>query len=344
MGQAKSGQKLPYSFMDTKGMSAKEAGAAWAENIGVMFDTKYHELPSEGFHAHAGGYILGELIIGTGKSVAQNFDRSRYRIGRDGLTHYLLQYYQRGSCGRRDGGSGDRTRPGDLFITDLAQPLATAASDFTNLNLIVPRRLLAPLLQRPDEHNTRIVRGNNPLVELFLNHLQSLFRMAPAMTQDEVGLLIQPTLQLAAAALNGTADEQTQAGVDIGLFDEVCRHVNDHLLHPDLSAEQVASRFGMSRRKLYYLFEKVGGFVSYVQERRLHRVRMILLDPAHAHRTIMDIAEEHGFLHRPGFIAAFRRLYGLTPGEMRALAMRRDTEAIESGDHVEWRNWIARLR
>lgn len=343
MSQSQFPTGLPSSFLDTSGMSPTAAARAWAENIGVMFDIRYRGEPGTGPIPQAGGFAFGEMLVGSGRAAAQSFDRSRYRAARDGLSHYLIQFYTDGSCGPRDAAASEWTRPGDLLIVDLSQPLATAASDFANLNLIVPRRMLTPLLRQPDDHNLSIVRRENPLTGILLNHVRSLHASAPGLTTGEAALLIKPTLELAAAALNGAVDETTQNGLGLGLFTMICRHVDAHLFEAELSAETVARRFGISTRKLYYLFEEIGGFALHVQEQRLRRARAALLDPASRQRSIADIAGDHGFAHRSTFVAAFRRLFGMSPREMRQLGRDQLPASVER-PRAEWARWIAGMR
>ncbi len=175
-------------MLDCSSLPVKEATTAWQESVGVMFDTRLRNAPDSGFRAHVEGFQFGDLLLGSCHSVAQTFDRSPRRIKRDNLDHLLLQFYTEGTCGRRDGGLDARTQPGDLWISDLAQPQATAASDFTNLNLIVPRRLLAPLLRAPDEHNLRMVPGGSPLVRLLHTHLAALFQSAPQLRPQDAAV------------------------------------------------------------------------------------------------------------------------------------------------------------
>lgn len=331
---------LPSSFLDTSAMSPEAASQAWVENIGVMFDIRLRNEPSVGPKPAAGGFAYGDMLVGSSRAASQSFDRSRYRTARDGLSHYLLQFYTEGSCGPRDAAGSEWTCRGDLLIVDLAQPLATAASDFSNLNLIVPRRMLSPLLRQPDEHSLSIVRRENPLTSVLLNHLRCLHLQAPQLTTGEASLLIEPTLQLTAAALNGSIDESTQGGVRQGLFTLICRHVDANLFDETLSAEAVAHQFGISTRKLYYLFEEIGGFSLHVQEQRLRRARAALLEPANDGRTIADIAGAHGFLHRSTFVTAFRRQFGMSPRELRQLG-RGHHDVSDDARRAEWARWIA---
>lgn len=344
MTQSQSPAGLPSSFLDTSAMEPDAAARAWIENIGVMFDIRFRTEPGAGPAPRAGGFVFGDMLVGSSRAAAQSFDRSRYRAARDGLSHYLLQFYTEGNCGARVSPAADWTRPGDLLVVDLSQPLATAASDFSNLNLVVPRRMLEPLLRGPDDHNLAIVRRENPLTGVLFSHLRALHMSAPQLTTGEAALLIRPTLELAAAALNGAADEATRDGTGLAQFTMICRHVDAHLFAADLSAGSVARRFGISTRKLYYLFEGLGGFATHVQEQRLRRARAALVEPANARRGIGEIARDHGFAHRSTFVAAFRRLFDMSPREMRQLGRAHPPPDASERRQAEWARWIAGMR
>lgn len=335
---------LPHSVLDTEGLAPREATAAWQESIGVMFDTRLRDAADSGFHARVEGFQFGELLLGTCRSGAQAFDRSPRRISRDNLDHLLLQFYTEGSCGRRDGGADERTRPGDLWICDLAQPLATATSSFTNLNVIVPRRVLAPLLSAPDEHNMRVLPGSSPLVRLLHHHLAAMFQSAPQLTPQDAEALLGPTLQLAAAAINGGVREESRQGVVSSLFGAIARHIELHIADPMLSVDGVAAAFGVSQRKLYYLFEPWDGFASYVQKQRLQACRRALSDPAQRHLSVAEIAEAYGFANPKSFSRAFRRHIGMTAREVRSLAAQGGGRTAAWSKADEWWAWIQRLR
>ena len=55
-----------------------------------------------------------------------------------------------------------------------------------------------------------------------------------------------------------------------------------------------------------------------IRDARLDRVRQRLLAPANLRRTIEEIARECGFADYSTFVRAFRRRFGLSPGEWRA--------------------------
>jgi len=344
MSQERAEDKVQGSFFDTRGLSAREAAASWSQAMGVLFDVRIGGGEGvERFHGRVDGYALDQLLVGRSQSTAQAFDRSRYRTARDGLSHYLLQFYVKGGSGRRDDASDMWARPGDLLVIDLTQPLATAATDFENLNLFIPRRLLAPLLKTPDDVHMRIIRREDPLVGFLRGHLEMLANMAPSLARRQAAGLMRPTVELAAAAINGHVDEASTTAANQCLLERICHRLETQLTSKSLTARDIAGAFGISERKLYYLFEALGGFSAYVQQRRLRAIRTRLADPSAEHETIASISETYGFTHRSSFVSAFRGLYGMTPREFRSLAALREPPH-GAAPRADWRQWIADLR
>ena len=62
---------------------------------------------------------------------------------------------------------------------------------------------------------------------------------------------------------------------------------------------------------------------AYIQQRRLIRAFAVLCAPETRYRRILDVAVESGFASDATFVRAFRRQFGVTPGEVRALAERK---------------------
>lgn len=88
----------------------------------------------------------------------------------------------------------------------------------------------------------------------------------------------------------------------------------------DLSVAAVALRHGITPRYLAKLFEADGTtFSQFVLLQRLERARRMLVDPRCGHMTISSVAFEAGFGDLSYFNRAFRRHYGATPSDIRAL-------------------------
>lgn len=333
---------VPHSVLDTAGMPPERAMALWRESMAAFYDVRARSDAGFGFRAEA--FHLGEIVVTAYACSAQTFDRSRLRIGRDGLDHLTLQLCLSGTHGPRDGSNEDRSSPGDILIADLAQPQATATSDFSSLNLTVPRRLLAPLLDAADTHNLRRIRAGTPLAALLRSHLTTLFQTAASMRAEEAEAVVRPTLDLAAALLNTQIPEGSRQAVESILGSQIRRFLADHAPDRTLSPEGIAAQFGISRRKLYYLLEPYGGFAACLREHRLQRARAMLGDPIQRGRPVGEIAEGCGFTWRTNFARSYRQRFGLTPRETRELAaQRRCAEAGGTPDRHMW-DWIRTLR
>jgi AraC-like DNA-binding protein len=336
--------KLPHSSFDTTGLPPDQQFWAWREAVNVIFDTQNTDPAEIGFHTRVDGYLCGDVVLGMIETGAQRYDRSKSKIGRDGQDEYVLQFYLDGKCGQRNKGSDACARPGDLFIVDTAQPLATATTRSQFLNLVIPRRLLAPMLRSPDELNMHVLNGQQGTVALLRDHLLALYRRAHQITTADAQSILPATLHLAAAAVNSAVTEDNVQSFRACLFGSICRHLNDHLTNLELKPEKVASQFGISRATLYRMFENEGGFANYLRKQRLRRSHEILTDASRRDQSIAEIAQIYGFSSPANFTRAFRQAAGISPREARMLAMEGKTMITQLAQADDWRDWLELMR
>lgn len=336
--------QIPHSLIDTARLPTAEGMALWHESMGAIYDVRARAPAGSVFHSRAEAFHLGEIVLTTYRCSAQTFDRSRARIGRDGIDHYTLQFCLSGRHGPRDAEGRGEAGPGDLFIADLAQRQATGTSDFNSLNMTIPRRMLAPLLTASDEQNLRVLPGSRPMTALLRNHLTGLFQAARTMSSVEADAVVGPTLALAAAVLNADAPDGGAEVLDPILAAQIRRYLGERATDPAMSADSVAARFGISRRKLYYLMEPHGGLTSYLREHRLHLAHAMLRDPMQRGLGIAEVAQRCGFVWRTNFARTFRTHFGMTPQEARSLAAQHGPMLKEDPRDSHMWDWIRMLR
>ncbi|WP_175422264.1 helix-turn-helix domain-containing protein [Agrobacterium tumefaciens] len=305
---------------DTRDSSLKNALAFWEQSAGSLYDFKLTD--SSSFYTRHLTFRLGDLLLTHCESVAQTLSRSSYRIAADGYEHFEVQFFLGGRWRRQDGRAEAGAGPGDLVIHDTAQAHAGSASDFSNITLFVPRLMLARLLNHPDEQNMRVLAASQPMVVLLRKHIDNIFHTLPLLDESQAAALVQPTIELVAATLNGVPREDSERGVAHAQREEIRRHIDAMLPNAELSPARIAATFNISVRKLTYLFSPDGGVASYILKRRLEMARKVLRNPAHSSRSVADIGLEHGFLYAHNFTRAFQRVYGITPREIRALAQK----------------------
>lgn len=334
---------IPHSVLDTRGLPGKQAFELWQEHLSRHYEPRVRKDHPHNFDLRADFWHLGNVLLANFQVPAQDYNRSRTCIGRDGMDMFMVQIFRKGWNAPRD--TGVTARDGDILVFDMAQPTDRVGGDNEALTLFLPRHLLSPHLKAPDEHNQQHLPSTDPLTVLLRDHLISLHARLPGMRLDQVQAVMPATVQLAAAALNGTVREEQSGSVRMAMTERICSYINAHILDPDLDPESIAGRFGMTRRNLGYLFEAYGGVAAYVRRKRLSSIRAALTHPAHKGQSIEAIAEAHGFNHYRSFALAFQRQFGLTPREVRARSLEATTlTSVSDGKLAEWAHWIKRLR
>jgi AraC-like DNA-binding protein len=116
---------------------------------------------------------------------------------------------------------------------------------------------------------------------------------------------------------------------------QVRRHIDQHLADPALTPASVAAAHRMSLRSLHLLFEPTGvSCARYVLRRRLQECHATLASPAHASRSVTDIAFGWGFNSLATFYDAFQREFGMPPGEVRRAAGSGDVAPSERPNRI----------
>jgi len=146
--------------------------------------------------------------------------------------------------------------------------------------------------------------------------------------------ITEPALQRAVAAhlrelvdavLEGGHDRE-YVGESVGMraarLHAIKADIIARLGDPSLSVAAVAARQSISPRYVHALFQQDGiSFSHFVLHQRLARAHRMLANPHVIERRITDVATDAGFGDLSYFNRTFRRPYGVTPSDVRALAL-----------------------
>ena len=346
------GQKLPFSQFTTAHMRPRDQFDAWHESISVIFQTS--PLPEQrneaGFKAALTSYHLGNLLLNQVDFDGQRFERDRRKLTLDGMDHYLVQLYATGGL---NGVADDRERVlfgGDVQILDLARINDTRAKASNTIAVVLPREVLREAMQGVHNLHGVVLRGDAGTGGLLADYMRSLMVRAGGMTLADAPGIAQATTDIIAACFRPTAATMARARplLEATLLERIQAHIEAALATPALGAEALCRAFGLSRSALYRLFEPVGGVAGYIHARRLARAYADLGDPGNASRKIYDVAYRWGFISEAHFSRAFRRAFGLTPGDVRAgIGMDRVLAAAiptESNPARAYEGWLRTLR
>lgn len=334
--------RIARSVLDTTLLPENARIGVWRETAASVWEIS--SITDATFYAKVDAFHAGDLMFGSVVSCAQRTQRNAALIGADGLDYFLMQFYMDGSRVARTRGRDQVFANGDMLMVDMTQPIETESTAYRTVDLVLPRRVLEPLLIDPDAHAGQRLIADHPLTALFRSHLLALYAQAPGMTEAQAFATQGATLALAAAALNGTIDPEHARSVRAAAWLPVRRYIEEHLADLGLGVGQVCLAFGISRATLYRMMERYGGFIQYLRMRRLYRCRDDLLSPTLVHLNIAEIAERWGFTNPSAFSTAFKDVFDMSPRDFRQLARGRIRRISERGSESDWSRWLAAMR
>ncbi len=344
-------QPLPSTAFATTQSSGEDRFEAWRSGISVLFDVAplAHSAPLEDFQAQVEAVHLGQLLLGDLRFGAQRFARSQARAAHDGLDHYLVQWYRDGGfVGQHSDRDDLHVRAGDVVVFDMARTQHTVAQGSHVLSLIVPRALGDEAFAGGANPHGTVLRGSSIFGGLLADHLGALHRRLPTIGMDQADDVVRATTHMLAACLRPSQRTLAEARTEVHAvtLERIQRHIGRHL-GGSLSPEALCRIFGISRHRLYQLFEPLGGVARYVQQRRLQRAFQTLSNPAYRHLRVADVATRLGFTSEAHFSRAFRTAFGHTPSDVRAAAESARSNGLApaqpSAASVEYADWLLGL-
>ncbi len=193
------------------------------------------------------------------------------------------------------------------------------------LEVYVPDEMLASLgLERWLDPRDINVRPSPAAAQRLRIRLEPLLRLGREARVDEA-VERAAILEELAATLD-SVDRSVAPAPTIRLHQVYRRAVAAIEDEPDpmLTVVELAVRLGVTTRTLRYAFRYAIGLSPYqfMLRRRLTLLRSALQDPSRSERTVLDLLLAHGISHQGEFAGQYRRLFGETPSETRARALR----------------------
>ncbi|MDX3228319.1 helix-turn-helix domain-containing protein [Streptomyces sp. ME19-01-6] len=178
----------------------------------------------------------------------------------------------------------------------------------------IPERALRSLTTRPVPPRT----GPGMILARFL---EGLADQLEDLKSTPTGRLGSAVVDLSVAFLTSLAEARGLLPPHprrAELLEEIKSFIIRNLGEPHLSPQLIAAEHHISVRYLHHLFQHdmrtVRGFL---QEQRLEHCRADLTNPSHPGRTVGVIRARWGFRDDPVFCRAFKKAYGMSPGEYR---------------------------
>jgi AraC-like DNA-binding protein len=308
--------QIPIFSFSTLEFQKHERFDAWVQ--GNHCECRLRDDDAVSFDADSSGAAIGPFILSRrrwlnpSRTAPYILRRSERLVRTDGQDFYWFSLIVNGRTHFRSSHSHVTQTAHTLRIADAAQVHECEIETGDMISLAVPRDSLPK--------RTALLHGrliSSGIGSLFSDHLLSVFKRLPYLTEDDMPNLVQSTLQLMTAAVSPTEDVVRAANNPIRdtLFARVQRYLDAHLLDSDLTPERICREVGLSRAMLYQLFEGSGGVVRQIQRKRLHRSYLFLANPSRPRTSVAEIAWRHGFSSDKHFHRLFKAEFGHTPGE-----------------------------
>jgi AraC-like DNA-binding protein len=245
-------------------------------------------------------------------SISYDAKRTAARIRADRRDFYSFTLQLSGSAGLRSDSFSSLKQPGELYLLDFSSRFERALTPGSEISLSVPRDLLPSDTEQ--WHGRSMTHG---VGSLFGNYLSLLHGSISRLTARDIPHVAEATIQLLIASLQPERDTLRAADEPIRslLVHRVQRYIDEHLLQPDLSPDRICRDVGLSRARLYRLFENAGGVMREVRRQRLYRVHQVLSAEGRPRERISEIAWRHGFTDEKYFCRIFKAEFGYTPRE-----------------------------
>ncbi len=269
--------------------------------------------------------VLQNLIVGYGRHSTSTAVRTKSHVA-DAEDNVMFHIPLSGSCSiEQCGGERMELKSGLVYADPAEVPgvIRFNGEPTEGFYVSVPRVHLSTATLGLNA----MLRGSAPLTpqwRLFFSYARSLHQELTSLASIDAAQCASHVQDLALMALGATREAAEVAagrGVRAARLKAVKADIERHLTVPDLTAEGMAARHGISPRYLRSLFEREStSFGDFVSTRRLALAHRMLSDPGNAALSIASVAMSAGFGDLSWFNARFRRAYGMTPREVRALA------------------------
>lgn len=317
---AQQSRNVPNFEFATDDFPSADQFAAWRDNFAPMLDFAEPDDLTRGFGGKQVVWDLGRLAFSWIGTQGLDFSSLPGHVRRDPLDHWMMTLFLDGGANTVAPTKAFYGGAGVVQVHPLGRSFEGHVSDSQMLMLFVPRDFCRDMAGTLDAAEFSTL--DSGMGRLFADYMVGLSNRLPTLDVADLPGLVSATRAMILACVAPSPDHIEGAQDPIGtvLLERARQYVRANLYDADLGSETLRRALGISRTRLYRLFEPTGGVMRYILRRRLVDAHSALADPANTQR-ILEIAEQRGFSDGAEFSRAFRREFGYSPSEVRARGM-----------------------
>ncbi|HKJ16050.1 MAG TPA: helix-turn-helix domain-containing protein [Xanthomonadales bacterium] len=304
----------------TDEFNGSEQYDAWAHLLNEAFgswDVATHKEPD--FFASVSMSAFDDFGVVKCKCDPCSGTRKSSQISRDDKEFLAIQLTLKGRENVRLGDQDFNLGPGDIMIWDSTKEMHFSVEEsLQKVSLILPLQRLKSWMPLRWQKAARKIEANSANAILLTSYIDALANQNICDSR----LKGEHLSEAAVALLAGTVDQKRRSSTTLRRIqlEQVKSYILSNLDDTELSLSEIARVNKISLRYLHLLFEENHETAArYLQTQRLKRCRRDLENPLMKSRKIGDIAQSWGFNDAMHFSRVFKKAFGITPSEARAL-------------------------
>ena len=323
-------KRLPAYEFTTAALPRCEQFSGWRDSFSTILHFAEPPEAVSGFAGRQMLWDLGGLAFARVKTERLSFSSRPSHMRHDPIDHWMLTVMLRGSMTTMTPTRNLEAGVGLVQVHALGGGFAGHVSDSEMLALFIPRDSTPEMVVTlaAAEFSTL----DTGMGRLLSDYLADVGKRLPILDEAALPGLVAATQAMILACVAPTPEnrEAAETPITLALLERARRIIQARLFERDLDAETLRQELGISRTRLYSLFEAFGGVMRYIQHRRLLDAHSALADPDER-RLILQVAEQRGFTDGAEFSRAFKREFGYSPSEVRKGAKGGKSSSVNRG-------------
>lgn len=296
----------------------KHQFASWKDIMAPVLEVQRNgQQPMDGFSCRARSYDLGVMHFSSSSMDAMKYRHTMDHIQNSGIEHWCLSVLKQGADVSQSDGQLIEASSGTVQLRSYARPFEGHCSASSHAFLFLSQDNFPELCDLFDAAGNSVISG--PMGELLKECILSLERHIRNMKMGEMSLVVKAVTALISAAVRPSTQSLAEAKLPIAAarFNLARKYIQENLASPTLDPASICKALAISRRQLYYIFERQNGVAKYILRRRLAACCMAIGDQSDQ-RLISTIAYSYGFTDPALFSRQFHAEYGFRPSDARA--------------------------
>lgn len=334
-------QRVHSIKLSTDQVAPSEQFDLWRHITSDIVETQPIDKPEAGFRGSLEIVDLGPLQLTRFEFGSSLFCRNRNHVNKSGFDHWTIMALTGGRLKLATDDTDNAGAAGSVLLNSLAAPLVGRSEDVALINLYFPRDEHWQISDQLERASRRPIDG--PMSLILREFVISLGTHAKTLTIADIHSVNDAFTALLKAMVNQTDDrlEAARQPITAVQFDVARRFIGENLHSPDLGPDMLCTHLGVSRRQLYYLFERHDGVANYIKNRRLAAC-YAALTRGDTRKMISSIAFDHGFTSLSSFYRLFHKRYGFNPGEARSAW--HEGRSSHDGTVTSFGEWMSQVR